>query len=383
MARKSKDSSAAPATVAADSADDFGFSDNSPVVESAPVADSASVIEESAPAVEAVKASTASEPTDIYSNAKRFEADATAEPDKAEAPAEKKDEPKEISAQEIFDEALGTKNKDDKAGEVADDDSGEPAPDDKKQLDTAGNDDSAELDSLVARAVVNGISIADSKAMTVNQLTMAVELAEKRREGEGDPAAQKAAKEADEKKDDFKLDINEDDYDDDVLKVFKTLESQINELRKSNRELSGEREQTVRERRLEMFYDDFDNSISALPPEEHELFGKERGNAMKKESEQYKNRLALLEKIDILASGYAQKGMEVPPVAKLVDEAKHLVFGTKLRELSINKTRQKIEDRGTTIMSRTANSQTHDTEAPPRDAAVKAVAEKLREFASD
>lgn len=374
---------------------DFGFDTSIPVSE--PAVETQAETPSGVVEVRESKPARASESTDIHSNGDRMKRDAEgyvepgekapvvkdAEAEAKESAAEAKaivEKALRIAAGEKEPEVIADKGKEKGDEKNAADPEKSKTIDDKKP---EGDVIPAMPDDLLAEAVAAGIPVADAKALTPTQLEKAIALKS------GKEAKAGESKPKDPEFEPFKLDINPDDFDDEAVKVFDVLTEQINDLRKQTAVILKEREQregmqveTQRAESLAKFHDEFDNIINALPEGELEIFGKGRGHEIDKESAAYKNRIALLKEIDILSAGYMQTGEKLPTVKELVDKAKKSAFADQLAEIKLAGTRKKLNDRSDLMLLRSSDSQTRQSEGDPRDAAVKAVADKLREFNS-
>lgn len=314
------------------------------------------------------------------------------EPEKAQEPVAQA-EPEEVDHEKIREAIIADFNKKQSLDEGEADEkpedknkSGEvqnTATETEKPSETVQKDDKVSStvisEELLVRAIESGMTVSEAKGFSPESLEKTLNLLEKRKTPED--------KVPEVKEEEFKLNINEDDYDEATNKVFKAMEAEQNRLRKEIAKLTAKQEEVdgglktqSREQKQQAFFNAFDKTLDSLPEAESALFGKGTGESLGKETEQYKNRIALLEEIDIIAGGYVGKGMAVPEVQVLVDKAKKSIFADKLKEIAIKELTDKVDKRTKNFLLRPSSSQTETAKKDPRSAAVEEISNMVKEF---
>jgi len=308
-------------------------------------------------------------------------------------------EPEEPNHEEIAKEIVEEFNKSQLDGEEADDKEGDdnstPKPEEGEVAEEQSKEEPKDSEipvfseELLAGALSVGMTITEAKTLSPESLAKTLDIMYRN--------ATQNKGEAPKQVDEFKLDIKEDDYDEDdpTLKLLKGMESEINRQRKemseSNSKQAEVTQATQRQSAIQAqnaFYNDFDRTLNALSEEEQKLFGTGKGDDMKQDTPEFKNRLTLLEEVDIIAGGYLQRGKEVPEISVLVDKAKKIAFSDELQKASLNEVTNKIKKRSKSMVLKPSASQTENViagdtaEEKSYNAAVADVAQQLKEFAS-
>jgi hypothetical protein len=186
-------------------------------------------------------------------------------------------------------------------------------------------------DELTARAEAVGLSADDIKDLGTTA-TKTVALMEKQlltlggstpesgqASGEKQPEAEKKPE-----GDDEIPDLSADDYDEPLVKVTTRMKATVKALSSELASLKAERAAE----RGEAFFSRFDHWVDSQNAPD--VLGKGRGVELDANSAQYKNRLKVLETVQVLATGYQRTGRPVPQEDLLFKQAMTLALGEKV-----------------------------------------------------
>jgi hypothetical protein len=106
-------------------------------------------------------------------------------------------------------------------------------------------------------------------------------------------------------------------------KQFEAMEGQLNEAR-----------QSLNRQQALQFEQQFDGWIKELGDGYKDVLGDGRGAEMDKKSEQFGNRVKVLDEMETIAAGFVKTGKQVPPYGELFEKALASVFKDKQKEIA-------------------------------------------------
>ena len=165
------------------------------------------------------------------------------------------------------------------------------------------------------------------------------------------------------------------DYDDGIVKFvdyaneqLKTMNDTVSGLRDENSRLI----QAEYARNAENNVAEFERIVNTM---DEATFG--RGEQDSLASQEADSRMRLAEAVSRLGHGYEARGEDIPPMARLVEEASGAVFGNEIK----NQTLRKASERSRQQRSQSSAVPTHEEASPltSEEAAIKAATEWQQE----
>jgi len=290
-----------------------------------------------------------------------------------------------LDAHEAFDAKMDADDDDDKGGDEKTDDSGDEkntaddkGTDEKDSGDEKKDEEGEQLsDELLQRAEAVGISKEDATAVgNPKALEASVSILESRSQKQDDDKKEGDEKDGDSKGGDKSADKGDEEdkpYDcgldpkewepeliESLNKQGQQQQDTIKELRKDVEGLKGElasERKSAGAREAEAFTEQFDGMVSGLGDDFADELGKGTIDDLDANSQEYKNRVAVQDKMIVLANGYASSKKGKPPsVQGLFEEAVQLVFPNKKAAVAVKEVSKKAKARASQSIGRGADS---------------------------
>lgn len=239
---------------------------------------------------------------------------------------------------------------------------------------------------LLARAQQYGMSEEDAKGYGSTSLLERTLTAFDRRFGQLGSGAAKPANEPSKPETDqveapatveaeeFELKLSEEDYDPEVVKQLKAMNSHY------AKKFAGMQQRVQQQERKEIG-ERVERLFSGLGEEFADEIGKGETEKMDRAGKQFKSRVQVLQQMDALALGYKQAGMDVPSEDELFKRATRLAFGERYESIARKKLSQQLDTRRGGMVQRPTNREMRErSHSSPEAQAAAAVKAKLKSF---
>jgi hypothetical protein len=281
------------------------------------------------------------------------------EAEKAQAEEEKPDAQEEEPAETDEsggDSTPGADGADTEGEPTETDESGDDEPEEEEVGEEEEQDDpeqSAEVsDDLLTRAVRAGLSLKEAREIgSPAALERTVQILEERTGG-GDSTDEGEGADEEEEADplDAIPDLDPEEYDENIVKGFKTLKDLVREQRETISKLS----ENGRQAEGQDMTDWFDGRVSGLDRELTKVLGKGTRREIDPGGDEFAARAKLAEQVQVLASGYESRGIQKSR-DELFDEAVRIAFPDEFKQSEQRKVSEKLGKRERQLTSRPGN----------------------------
>lgn len=182
-------------------------------------------------------------------------------------------------------------------------------------------------------------------------------------------------------------DVDEDMIEPSLLSGLKALtgvfSSRINSLQA---ELTASREQSksvsdlLNKQHVEAFNQRFDASIEGLGDEFVPLLGSGKGFEMDHSSDQFKNRVKVIDAMSLLHGGYKARGEKIPEESAIFNSAVQMVLGDQIKASVQEKLKEKLRGRSKQFIARPSSRKASEEPLSNEAIAVRNANEKLRKM---
>lgn len=278
-------------------------------------------------------------------------------------------EGKDGDDEEVIDTVTSEEHYDDDAS------AGEGAKPSAKEDGTPSEDDeepeAQELsDEVIEEGIRAGLSMAEIRELGEN-LPLALELQRRAAGGEdGEPEGSAAEDSAAEEE----VELDPEIYDSDIIALVQSERDK----RKAAEASLGEVQAQVQQIQYQQTMNQLDQEVAALGDAWKDTLGE--GATASVSEEQLEARRAIVVEMDIIQSGRTQRGLKELGFKELFQKAINSAHGDKAKSIDKQKLESQVTKRKGSLINRSARrSSTLDTAKSPRQRAVSAVAQKMRD----
>lgn len=221
-------------------------------------------------------------------------------------------------------------------------------------------------DESITRAIQSGMSMADVRSFTSEQSLLSV--CEKLEE----QVAQGLTKEDEAEEDPLAKfeNLDPEEFDPNVIKLFKSLVDTVRSQGKEVASLQAEQKQVIQasqgavSREVEQW---FDKQVTDLGGDFEEALGTGGYGSLNKGSVQFQNQEAIAQQMTIMLAGYQATGMPTPPREQVFDTAARSVLGDVYRDAQEGKLRSRLDGRKKKHIQRAGGQRSEPEQVSPEE----------------